>query len=185
MVRKISYKKLFGDCRHETYLSTQQAGPQAPPRFSRPHGHQERRQGRRPPPRQGQKASDGLGSLDLVAAALKTLKKRREFLAASACGQSAGSKGAVLQIKPKAPTEQDLQAYGLTASRKVGNAVMRNRAKRRLRALAREILPERAILGHDYVLIARTETVTRDFALLRGDLLYMLRKLNALKKLSL
>jgi ribonuclease P protein component len=60
--------------------------------------------------------------------------------------------------------------FGVTASRKVGGAVMRNRAKRRLRAAAASILPLSARAGHDYVLIARTATLSRPFAQLTGDL---------------
>jgi ribonuclease P protein component len=60
--------------------------------------------------------------------------------------------------------------YGLTASRKVGGAVDRNRAKRRLRALVHAILPTIGHPGMDYVLIARRAALTRDFALMRQDL---------------
>ena len=59
---------------------------------------------------------------------------------------------------------------GFTASRKVGNAVARNRAKRRLRAAAAAILPLHGREGHDYVLVARTAMLTRVFADLLGDL---------------
>ena len=69
---------------------------------------------------------------------------------------------------------------GFTATKKIGNAVMRNRAKRRLRALAREILPDAARPGWDYVLVGRPEaTATRDFALLRADLEGALRRVHA------
>jgi ribonuclease P protein component len=59
---------------------------------------------------------------------------------------------------------------GFTASRKVGGAVMRNRAKRRLRAAAAATLPLLAREGHDYVLVARTATLSRPFAELTRDL---------------
>jgi len=59
---------------------------------------------------------------------------------------------------------------GFTASRKVGGAVTRNRAKRRLRAAAAQQLPDSALEGTDYVLIARTATLTRPFALLLEEL---------------
>ena len=69
---------------------------------------------------------------------------------------------------------------GYTCSKKLGNAVARNRAKRRLRALAREILPDAARPGWDYVLVGRPEaTATRDFALLRADLEGALRRVHA------
>ena len=59
---------------------------------------------------------------------------------------------------------------GFTASRKVGGAVERNRAKRRLRAAADSILPLLGRRGHDYVLIAKTATLTRPFPALVEDL---------------
>jgi ribonuclease P protein component len=59
---------------------------------------------------------------------------------------------------------------GLTASRKIGGAVERNRAKRRLRAAAEAVLPLYGLPGNDYVLVARRETLTRPFEGLIGDL---------------
>jgi ribonuclease P protein component len=67
---------------------------------------------------------------------------------------------------------------GFTASRKVGNAVTRNRAKRRLRALAREVLAGAARPGADYVLIARAGTVERPYAALVRDLETALRRVH-------
>lgn len=107
---------------------------------------------------------------------LGCLKKRGQFLAA-AVHKRCATHGLVLQRRPR---DDGALLFGLTASKRVGNAVTRNRAKRRLRALAREVLPQHAQPG-DYVLIAKTETTTRDFTLLRGDLLYALKKLDALR----
>lgn len=60
---------------------------------------------------------------------------------------------------------------GFTCSKKVGNAVARNRAKRRLREIARLVLPEYGATDYDYVLIGRKErTAARDFAALQDDL---------------
>ncbi len=59
---------------------------------------------------------------------------------------------------------------GFTASRKVGNAVVRNRAKRRLRAVAAQVLSNWGKSGMDYVLIARAATAERPFAALLADL---------------
>jgi ribonuclease P protein component len=66
---------------------------------------------------------------------------------------------------------------GFTVSRKVGNAVTRNRARRRLRAVAAELLPAHAAAGHDYVLVGRAGTVRRPYAGLRADLEAGLRRL--------
>ena len=67
---------------------------------------------------------------------------------------------------------------GYTVSRKVGNAVCRNRAKRRLRAVAAQIMPTHARDGTDYVIIGRAKTLTRPFGRLVGDLEAALRKLD-------
>lgn len=68
---------------------------------------------------------------------------------------------------------------GFTASRKVGNAVMRNRVRRRLREAARLVLPVHAAPGFDFVLIGRAATARRPFAVLLQDLLVALRRLGA------
>jgi|APTNR8051073442_1049403.scaffolds.fasta_scaffold27851_2 ribonuclease P protein component len=68
---------------------------------------------------------------------------------------------------------------GFTTSRKVGNAVARNRARRRLREAARLVLPVDAAGGRDYVLIGRPATVSRPFPLLLDDLRTALRRLKS------
>ena len=59
---------------------------------------------------------------------------------------------------------------GFTVTRKIGGAVVRNRMKRRFRALAREIMPDKGFAGSDHVMIGRTSGVERDFGLLRNEL---------------
>lgn len=119
---------------------------------------------------------------------LSTLKKRAEFLACAASGRKCATKGIVVQYRPHddtMPTNDTrlgILRFGITASKRVGNAVCRNRAKRRLRAIATAILPHMAQPHADYVLIAKPDTIARDFTLLRGDLVYALKKLDALKK---
>ena len=66
---------------------------------------------------------------------------------------------------------------GFTASRKVGNAVARNRVKRRLRALTDKVMPGAADPAQDYVFIGRPETLTRDFTALENELRQALKKL--------
>ena len=66
---------------------------------------------------------------------------------------------------------------GFTVTKKIGGAVVRNRMKRRFRALAREIMPEKGFAGADHVIIGRSNGVERDFAQLRGELAGALDKL--------
>ncbi len=109
---------------------------------------------------------------------ISTLKKRARFLAAAASGKKWVAPGLILQAGPSPDKSGVISlCFGLTASSKVGNAVVRNRARRRLRALAQEILPLHAMKGHDYVLIARVGTVTRDYKDLRQDLIGGLKRL--------
>jgi ribonuclease P protein component len=68
---------------------------------------------------------------------------------------------------------------GITVTRMIGNAVTRNRMKRRFRALAREVLPGHGIAGADHVLIGRAGGIERDFALLRAELGQALGKAKA------
>ena len=70
-------------------------------------------------------------------------------------------------------------SLGITASRKVGNAVARNRARRRLREVARLVLPASAAPGQDYVLVGRAATLQRPFAMLVADLDAALARLRA------
>lgn len=70
---------------------------------------------------------------------------------------------------------------GITASRKVGGAVKRNRAKRRLRSLARMVMPQWAHRGTDYVLIAREEVLKREFSAMVQELEHALKKVHQQK----
>jgi len=89
--------------------------------------------------------------------------------------------GFVLQTAPVPP---DLAVpairVGFTVSRKVGNAVVRNRVRRRLREIAREVIPETARADYDYVLVGRQGALGRDFQAMRGELHEALRRLKAL-----
>jgi ribonuclease P protein component len=107
-------------------------------------------------------------------APLDTLPKRADFLRVAAGGAKAVSPGLLLQ---SAPGEPGRQRIGLTASKKIGNAVRRNRARRRLRAAASLVLPTEAAIGRDYVLVARADTVTRPWLDLLADLRHGLGRL--------
>lgn len=102
---------------------------------------------------------------------LPRLKRRGDFVRLSRAGKHAAAPGLVLQCAPRpAALPPGPPRVGFTASRKVGGAVTRNRARRRLRALADSLLPLRAAADKDYVLIARRATPRRPFAALAGDL---------------
>jgi ribonuclease P protein component len=103
---------------------------------------------------------------------LVRLKTRADFLRVAASGRRAVRPGLMLQAAAD-PSGIDATAsvrVGFTASRKVGNAVVRNRAKRRLRAAAAEVLARDGRPGTDYVLIARSGTGERRYVDLLGDL---------------
>lgn len=107
---------------------------------------------------------------------IERLKKRADFLACAKAPSCA--KGAVLiQARPRDQTP--LIRAGFTATKRIGGAVERNRAKRRLREAARLLLPELARPGHDYVFIARGGATTRPWARLLDDVKSALIRLAA------
>ncbi len=117
-------------------------------------------------------------------AGLARLKRRAEFLRVAGKGRRSVTPGFILQAwrRPDAaPADAagDAARIGFTASRKVGIAVVRTRARRRLRAAVAEVMPLHAAAGHDYVLVARAGTVSRPFAALLADLERALKELGA------
>jgi ribonuclease P protein component len=99
---------------------------------------------------------------------LARLTQRKDFLAAAEHGRRFRSSAFTVQVLDK--PEQDSLRLGLTASRKTGNAVVRNRIRRRLRAAAALALAEQAGKPCDLVVVARPETVQADFTALVADL---------------
>lgn len=99
---------------------------------------------------------------------LEHLLKRSDFLNVAKAGKRYLTPGFIVQIHPRDPSGSS--RYGITATRKIGGAVERNRAKRRLRALIRQILEVTGQPGFDYVFIARKEILRRSFTLMSQDL---------------
>lgn len=115
---------------------------------------------------------------------ISRLKSRKDFLRAQK-GIRRRSSGLTVELCATPDTTDAAKTdcrVGFTASKKVGNSVARNRAKRRMRALAAEILPTLAEPGHDYVLIARPQTIDRPFDLLRQDLTEAVTQANRLQR---
>ena len=107
---------------------------------------------------------------------LEVPRKRADFLAAARAKRQ-GTTGVHLQARPRG--DDGPARAGFTCSKKVGNAVARNRAKRRLREIARLILPTEGRAGWDYVLVGRADiTATRDFNDLAADLQYALKRVH-------
>jgi len=142
----------------EAHFPAEQSRPQAPARLPFPDGDGRRPQGAerpsRPRPQEAQR--------------LTVLRKRADFLAANGGGRHA-TPGFVLLVRDRQDSDPAIR-IGFTVTKKIGNAVVRNRMKRRFRALARELLPTGGMPGADHVIIGRSGGIERDFALLRADL---------------
>jgi ribonuclease P protein component len=106
---------------------------------------------------------------------LTTISARKDFLAANSAKRRATS-GFVLLVRNREDGD-DTKRLGITVTKKIGNAVVRNRMKRRFRALAREVIADGGFAGSDHILIGRAGGVEREFAVLRDDLKRAVAKL--------
>jgi ribonuclease P protein component len=97
-------------------------------------------------------------------------------LAANA-GKRAATPGFVLLVRDRKDQDPAIRV-GFTVTKKIGGAVVRNRMKRRFRALAREVMPVKGLPGADHVMIGRAKGIERDFGLLRSELAGALDKLH-------
>src|SRR5687768_18291584 len=148
----------------EAHLPAEQSRPRTAPRVPSP----QRNSGRPQNPERPQ------GSRPQEAQRLVTLRKRADFLAANA-GKRTATPGFVLLVRNREDRDPAIRV-GFTVTKKIGGAVVRNRMKRRFRALAREILPTEGLSGADHVMIGRSGGIERDFQQLRSDLSGALRK---------
>lgn len=110
---------------------------------------------------------------------LYPLKRRADFLRVAALRRKWAMPGLVLQVAPNPLDGTARPRIGFTASRKVGGAVQRNRARRRLREAVRAVLAAHAKHGLDYVVIAREQTVTRLWPDLLVDMEVAMRRLKS------
>jgi ribonuclease P protein component len=149
----------------EAHFSAEQPRPQAASRIPQPHGDARRPQGAERPPRPRPQEAQRL----------VTIKKRADFLAANG-GRRVPTPGFILLVRNREDSDPAMRV-GFTVTKKIGGAVVRNRMKRRFRALAREIVPANGFAGSDHVMIGRDKGVERDFALLRSELVDALHKL--------
>jgi len=115
---------------------------------------------------------------------ISRLQHRPQFLKVAGTRQKWVTPGLILQARCRLDDEaddvpSDAIRIGFTVSKKVGNAVMRNRARRRLRAVAEEVLARHARAGYDYVVIGRAVTVRRPYTELVNDLQSALKRIKA------
>jgi len=149
----------------EAHLPAEQPRTQASARLPQPHGNAGRPQGAERSPR----------TRPQEAQRLSTIKKRADFLAANS-GMRASTPGFILLVRDRKDADSEMRV-GFTVTKKIGGAVIRNRMKRRFRALAREIVPSRGFTGSDHVMIGRAKGIERDFGQLRLELVSALDRL--------
>ena len=157
----------------EADLSTQQAGAQTPPWLPHAHGHHGWPTGALSASCTRPQAFERL-----THAPMERLRQRADFLAA-ASGQKAPTAGFILQLRTR--PDAGVFRVGFTVSKKVGNAVERNRVRRRLREVVR--LADAGIMhpGHDYVLIGRRAALSLPFQRISDDFKGALRRLRVSK----
>ncbi len=111
-------------------------------------------------------------------AVMLRLKKRNAFVDVASNGASVLTKGLVLQYKKRDTNDCDDCRVGFTVTKKIGGAVVRNRIKRRLRALSALVFTTLAKPGYDYVIIGRKAAIGRSFDALLKDLKYAMHQVN-------
>jgi ribonuclease P protein component len=167
----------FKDYSHEAHFSAKQSCACPSSWFSSAHvnrcwpEHSER------PPRPWPQEAVGLipATADRDMRGYSIIKKRADFIAANR-GKRYATPGFVLLVKNR-QDDDPTKRLGITITKKVGNAVVRNRMRRRFRELAREMLADKGKTGADHILIGRDGGIERDFDELRADFVRALEKL--------
>lgn len=148
----------------ETHLSTEQSCARTSPRVSSPDVNS------------GRTHSDSQSpcTRSQEAVGLTIIRQRKDFLAANSARRVA-TPGFVLLVRNR-DDGSDIKRLGITVTKKIGNAVVRNRMKRRFRELARQLIAPDGISGADHVLIGRAGGVERDYATLAQELAKALKR---------
>jgi ribonuclease P protein component len=138
-------------------------------------------------PKMGAKSSPGAGPTGASASrpepkagppiTIERIKIRADFLRAAE-GRKQGTPAFLLQMTAMKAPRAEVARVGYTVTKRLGNAVVRNRARRRLKEAARLVLPLYARPGSDYVLVGRAEALTRPLSLLMDDLKAALAKIH-------
>jgi len=163
---------------HQTDLSAEQPEAQTAPRLPLAHGDEKRPEDLGFASRQGPQAPQRLGSsgprralptdINTPPLEVERLRVRREFLFVAE-GYSERKRILVVQGRRR-QTPRPVAGEGFTTTKKIGNSVVRNRSRRRLREAARALLPQLGVAGADYVFIARQETATAPWPRLLDDM---------------
>lgn len=107
---------------------------------------------------------------ELTSKRVPTLKKRSDFLRLRA-GKRYSTKSLVLQAKASdSNSKTGFSRVGYTVTKKIGNAVIRNRIRRRLKEVVSQTFPKKSLPNHDYVIIGKHGALTRNFASILKDL---------------
>jgi len=175
----ISRRKKFKDYSHEAHFSAEQSRACPSPRFSSPYVN--RRWPQHPERTSRTRPQETVGLIpeqaDRDMRGYSVIKKRSDFLAANR-GKRYATPGFVLLVRDRRDDSPAIR-LGITITKKVGNAVIRNRMRRRFRALAHEMLADKGKAGADHILIGRDSGIERDFDALRADMVKALGKLCA------
>ena len=155
----------------EAHLPAEQSRAQAEARISGPQSDRRRAQSPGGSPRARSQAAVGLNGNGLG-----KLTRRADYLAANR-GRRASTPAFILLVRYR-KDDDPTRRLGITVTKKVGGAVVRNRIKRRFRALAEEILAEAGLSGADHVLIGRLPALDRPFQQLAADLRRALQDLD-------